>query len=81
MLQNGEHSHLTNPYILYNRIRDGVVRIVNRLGTGQPGNLGSIPGTRRRLLISKDCKLVLVESSLLPNGYSGCFPSGTATAA
>lgn len=59
MLQNGEHSHLTNPYILYNRIRGGVVSIVARLGTGQPRNLGSIPGTTRTLLISKDCRLVL----------------------
>jgi hypothetical protein len=59
MLQNGEHSHLTNPYILYNRNRGGVVGILTRLRTGQPRNLGSIPGTTRSLLTSKDCRLLL----------------------
>jgi hypothetical protein len=58
MLQNGEHTYLTNPYILY-MIRGGVVSIVTRLGTGQPRNLGSIPGTTKSLLIFKDCRLVL----------------------
>ena len=51
ILENGEH--LANPYILYNRIRGGVVSIVTRLGTGQPRNLGSTPGTTRSLLIPK----------------------------
>jgi len=59
MLQNGEHSHLTNPYILYNRIWGDAVSIVTRLGTGQPRNLGSIPGTTISLLIFKDFRLVL----------------------
>jgi len=43
----------------YSTIRGDVVSIVTRLGTGQPRNLGSIPGTTRSLLISKDCGLVL----------------------
>ena len=74
------HITFTNPYILHNRIRGGIVSIMNRLGTGQPINLGSIPSTTRSLLISKDCRLVLSPIQPPTQRTPWMFPTSKATA-